>query len=153
MTTTVAMYGSRDSSTACVSWRRHAPRDEDGAMEYPCGWTQVQAYGSWDEERLPVESELELQIWRWALLEAHLWEASHVYESLMDSPFAPRTRGGRMHHDPEGWYLTIDECAGNAPRRSSGRSQGRRQRRRTLQRQRRSSQLPRQDRSVEQVLE
>ena len=62
-------------------------------MEYPRGWTPVQVYESWDEERLLVESELELQIWRWALLEAHLWEASQVYESLMGSPFAPRTQG------------------------------------------------------------
>ena len=62
-------------------------------MEYPRGWTPLQVYESWDEERLLIESELELQIWRWALLEAHLWEASQVYESLMGSPFAPRTQG------------------------------------------------------------
>ena len=122
-------------------------------MEYPYGWMPDPVYESWDEERLLIESELEMQIWRWALLEAHLWEASQVYESLMGSPFAPRTQGGLLHHDLEGWYLTVGESAGDAPRRNSGRSQGRRQRRRTLQHQRRSSRLPRQGRSVEQVLE
>ena len=64
-------------------------------MEYPYGWMPDPAYESWGEERLPVESELEMQIWRWALLEAHLWEASQVYESLMGSPFAPRIQGER----------------------------------------------------------
>ena len=62
-------------------------------MEYPCEWTPVQVYENWDEERLLVESELELQIWRWALLEAHLWGASQVYESLIGSPLAPLTQG------------------------------------------------------------
>ena len=136
-----------------ASQGRHAPRDEKGAMEYPGGWTPARVYEDWDGERLLVGSELELQIWRWALLEAHLWEASQVYESLMGSPFAPRTQGGLLHHSLEGWHLTEGESAGDAPRRNSGRSQGRRQRRRTLQHQRRSSRLPRQGRSMEQVLE
>ena len=111
------------------------------------------AWEGWDEERRVIESELEMQIWRWALLEAHLWEAAQVYESLMGSPFAPGTQGGLLHQGLEGWYWTEGESAGDAPRQSSGRSQGRRQRRRILQHQRRSSRLPRQGRSMEQVLE
>ena len=122
-------------------------------MEYSGGWTPVRVDETWGDERSLMESELELQIWRWALLEAHLWEASQVYESLMGSPFAPRTQGGLLHHDLEGWYLTIGESAGDAPRRNSGRSQGRRQRRRTLQHQRRRSRLPRQNLGTEQTLE
>ena len=122
-------------------------------MEYSRGWTPVRVDETWDEERLLMESELELQIWRWALLEAHLWEASQVYESLMGSPFAPRTQGNLMHHSLEGWHLTEGGSAVDVHRRHSGRSQGRRQRRRTLQHQRRSSRLPRQGRSMEQVLE
>ena len=107
MTTTVAMCGSRDTSMDSASQRRHAPRDEEGAMEYPCGWTPVQVYESWDEERLLIESELELQIWRWALLEAHLWEASQVYESSWAAP-PPR--------EPKGNYCTIAWRSGTRPR-------------------------------------
>ena len=122
-------------------------------MEYSRGWTPVRVYETWDEEQLLMESELELQIWRWALLEAHLWEASQVYESLMGSPFAPRTQGDLLHHSLEGWHSTEGGSAVDAPRRNSGRSQGRRQRRRTLQHQRRSSRLPRQGLGMEQALE
>ena len=122
-------------------------------MEYLRGWTPLQVYESWDEERLLIESELELQIWRWALLEAHLWEASQVYESLMGSPFAPRTQGESLHHGLEEWHPTEGGSAVNAPRRNSGRSQGRRQRRRTLPHQRRSSRLPRQGHGMEQAQE
>ena len=122
-------------------------------MEYSGGWTPVRVDETWDEERLLMESELELQIWRWALLEAHLWEASQVYESLMGSPFAPRTQGDLLHHSLEGWHSTEGGSAVDAPRRNSGRSQGRRQRRRTLQHQRRSSRLPRQGHGMEQALE
>ena len=122
-------------------------------MEYPYGWMPDPAYESLDEERLPMESELEMQIWRWALLEAHLWEASQVYESLMGSPFAPRTRRDLLHRSLEGWHSTEGGSAVDAPRRNSGRSQGRRQRRRTLQHQRRGSRLPRQSPGMEQTLE
>ena len=122
-------------------------------MEYPYGWMPDPVYESWDEERLLIESELELQIWRWALLEAHLWEASQVYESLMGSPFAPRAQGERLHHSLEEWQPTEGGSAVDAPRRNSGRSQGRRQRRRTLQHQRRGSRLPRQSPGMEQTLE
>ena len=122
-------------------------------MEYSGGWTPVRVDETWDEERLLMESELELQIWRWALLEAHLWEASQVYESLMGSPFAPRTQGNLMHHSLEGWHLTEGGSAVDTHRRHSGRSQGRRQRRRTLQHQRRRSRLPRQSLGTEQSLE
>ena len=122
-------------------------------MEYSGGWTPVRVDETWDEERLLMESELELQIWRWALLEAHLWEASQVYESLMGSPFAPRTQGNLMHHSLEGWHLTEGGSAVYVHRGHSGRSQGRRQRRRTLQHQRRRSRLPRQSLGTEQTLE
>ena len=122
-------------------------------MEYPRGWTPPQVYESWDGERLLMESELELQIWRWALLEAHLWEASQVYESLMGSPFAPMTQGERLHPSLEEGQPTEGGNAVDAPRRNSGRSQGRRQRRRTLQHQRRGSRLPRQSPGMEQTLE
>ena len=131
----------------------HVPRDEEGAMEHPRGWRQVQVYESWDEERLLIESELEMQIWRWALLEAHLWEASQVYESFMGSPFAPRTRRDLLQRSPEGWHSTEGGSAVDVPHRNSGRSQGRRQRRRTLQHQRRGSRLPRQSPGMEQTLE
>ena len=57
-------------------------------MEYSYGWMPDLAWEGWDEERRVIESELEMQIWRWALLEAHLWGASQVYESLMGSPLA-----------------------------------------------------------------
>ena len=122
-------------------------------MEYSGGWTPVRVDETWDEERFLMESELELQIWRWALLEAHLWEASQVYESLMGSPFAPRTQGNLMHHSLEGWHLTEGGSAVDVHRRHSGRSQGRRQRRRTLQHQRRSSRLPRPGHGMEQAQE
>ena len=120
-------------------------------MESLRGWTPPQFHESWDGEQLLMESELEWQIWRWALLEAHLWEASQVYESLMGSPFAPRTQGESLHHALEEWHPTEGVGAVNAPRRNSGRSQGRRQRRRIFQHQRRSSRLPRQGHGVEQV--
>ena len=100
-----------------------------------------------------MEAELEMLIWRWALLEAHLWEASQVYEILMGSPFAPRTPGDSLHHGLEEWHPIEGGDAVNAPRRNSGRSQGRRQRRRTLQHQRRSSRLPRQGHGMEQAQE
>ena len=122
-------------------------------MEYSGGWTPVRVDETWDEERLLMESELELQIWRWALLEAHLWEASQVYESLMGSPFAPRTQGNLIHQSLEGWHLTEGGSAVDVRPRRSGRSQGRRQRRRTLQHQRRRSRLPRQSLGTEQSLE
>ena len=122
-------------------------------MEYPGGWTPVRVDETWAEERLLMESELELQIWRWALLEAHLWEASQVYESLMGSPFAPRTQGNLMHHGLEGWHLPEEGRVVDTHRRHSGRSQGRRQRRRTLQHQRRRSRLPHQGLGTEQSLE
>ena len=122
-------------------------------MEYPYGWMPDPAYESWGEERLPVESELEMQIWRWALLEAHLWEASQVYESLMGSPFAPRTQGEQLHPSLEEGQPTEGGNAVDAPRRNSGRSQGRRQRRRTLQHQKRSSRLPRPGHGMEQAQE
>ena len=73
-------------------------------MEYLREWTPLQVYENCDGERLRVESELELQIWKWALLEAHLWEASQVYESLMGSPLAPRTQGELLHHSLEEWH-------------------------------------------------
>ena len=122
-------------------------------MEYSGGWTPVRVDETWAEERLLMESELELQIWRWALLEAHLWEASQVYESLMGSPFAPRTQGNLMHHGLEGWHLPEEGSVVDTHRRHSGRSQGRRQRRRTLQHQRRRSRLPHQGLGTEQSLE
>ena len=122
-------------------------------MEYSRGWTPVRVYETWDEEQLLMESELELQIWRWALLEAHLWEASQVYESLMGSPFAPRTQGERLHPSLEEWQPTEGGNAVDAPRRNSGRSQGRRQRRKILQHQRRSSRLPRPGHGMEQAQE
>ena len=131
----------------------HVPRDEEGAMEYPYGGMPDPVYESWDEERLLIESELEMQIWRWALLEAHLWEASQVYESLMGSPFAPRIQGERRHPSREKWQSAEGGNDVDAPRRDSGRSQGRRQRRRTLQHQRRSSRLPRPGRDREQAQE
>ena len=120
-------------------------------MEYLREWTPLQVYENCDGERLRVASELELQIWKWALLEAHLWEASQVYESLMGSPLAPRTQGELLHHSLEEWHPAEGGRAVDAPRRSSGRSQGRRQRRRTLQHQRRSSRLPRQGHGTEQA--
>ena len=122
-------------------------------MEYPYGWMPDPVYESWDEERLLIESELEMQIWRWALLEAHLWEASQVYESLMGSPFAPLTQGERLHPSLEEGQPTEGGNTVDAPRRNSGRSQGRRQRRRTLQHQKRSSRLPRPGRGLEQAQE
>ena len=66
-------------------------------MEYPYGWMPDLAWEGWDEERRIIESELEMQIWRWALLEADLREASLVYESLMGSPLAPTAQGERVH--------------------------------------------------------
>ena len=153
MLTTVAMSGPRDSFTVSPGKRRHDPGTKNGAMEYSGGWTPVRRDEPWDEERLLMESELELQIWRWALLEAHLWEASQVYESLMGSPFAPRTQGNLMHYSPEGWHLTEGKSAADGHRRHNGRSQGRRQRRRTLQHQRRSSRFPRQSLGTERSLE
>ena len=131
----------------------HVPRDEEGAMEYPYGGMPDPVYESWDEERLLIESELEMQIWRWALLEAHLREASQVYVSLMGSPLAPRTQGELLHHSLEEWHPAEGGSAVDAPRRNSGRSQGRRQRRRTLQHQRRSSRFPRQGHGMEQAQE
>ena len=122
-------------------------------MEYSYGWMPDLAWEGWDEERRVIESELEMQIWRWALLEAHLWEAAQVYESLMGSLFAPRTQRDLLHHSLEEWQPTEGGSAVDAPRRNSGRSQGRRQRRRTLQHQRRSSRLPRQSLGMEQTLE
>ena len=122
-------------------------------MEYLPEWTPLQVYESCDGERLRVESELELQIWRWALLEAHLREASQVYVSLMGSPVAPRTQGELLHHSLEEWHPAEGGSAVDAPRRNSGRSQGRRQRRRTLQHQRRSSRFPRQGHGMEQAQE
>ena len=89
-------------------------------MEYSDGWTPVRVDETWAEERFLMESELELQIWRWALLEAHLWEASQVYESLMGSPFAPRTQGNLMHPGLEGWHLTEGGSAVDTHRRHSG---------------------------------
>ena len=122
-------------------------------MEYPYGWMPDPVYESWDEERLLIESELEMQIWRWALLEAHLWGASQVYESLMGSPLAPTALGGREQPAP-GEGAPIDEGNNLAPsRRSNGRSQGRRQRRRLLQHQKRGSRLPRPGRDMEQIQE
>ena len=122
-------------------------------MEYLREWTPLQVYENCDGERLRVASELELQIWKWALLEAHLWEASQVYESLMGSPLALRTQGELPCYSLEEWHPAEGGRAVDAPRRSSGRSQGRRQRRRTLQHQRRSSRLPRQGHGMEQAQE
>ena len=122
-------------------------------MEHSGGWTPVRVDETWAEERLLMESELELQIWRWALLEAHLWEASQVYESLMGSPLAPLTQGERLHPSLEEGQPTEGGNAVDAPRRNSGRSQGRRQRRRTLQHQKRSSRLPRLGHGMEQAQE
>ena len=122
-------------------------------MEYLREWTPLEVYENCDGERLRVASELELQIWKWALLEAHLWEASQVYESLMGSPLALRTQGELPRYSLEEWHPAEGGSAVDAPRRNSGRSQGRRQRRRTLQHQRRSSRLPRQGHGTEQAQE
>ena len=122
-------------------------------MEYPYGWMPDLAWEGWDEERRIIESELEMQIWRWALLEAHLRGASLVYESLMGSLLAPVAQGERVHPAPEEGPPIEEVNISDAPRRSSGRSQGRRQRRRTLQHQKRSSRLPRPGRGMEQTQE
>ena len=95
-------------------------------MEYPYGWMPDPAWEGWDEERLLIESELEMQIWTWALLEAHLWGASQVYESLMGSPLAPLTQGERLHPSLEEGQPTEGGNIVDAPRRNCGRSQGRR---------------------------
>ena len=122
-------------------------------MEYPYGWMPDLAWEGWDEERRIIESELEMQIWRWALLEAHLRGASQVYESLMGSLLAPVAQGERLHSTLEEGQPIEGGNAVDAPRRSSGRSQGRRQRRRTPQHQKRSSRLPRPGRGLEQAQE
>ena len=122
-------------------------------MEYPYGWMPDLAWEGWDEERRVIESELEMQIWRWALLEAHLWGASQVYESLMGSPLAQVAQGDRLNSSLEERHPMESGNAVDVPRRNSGRSQGRRQRRRTLQHQKRSSRLPRPGRGMEQAQE
>ena len=122
-------------------------------MEYPYGWMPDLAWEGWDEERRIIESELEMQIWRWALLEAHLRGASLVYESLMGSPLAPVAQGERVHPTPDEGPPIDEGNNSDAPRRSSGRSQGRRQRRRLLQHQKRGSRLPRPGRDMEQIQE
>ena len=122
-------------------------------MECPYGWMADLPWDGGEEERRGLESELEMQIWRWALLEAHLRGASLVYESLMGSPLAPLTQGERLHPSLEEGQPTESGNTVDAPRRNSGRSQGRRQRRRTLQHQKRSSRLPRPGRGLEQAQE
>ena len=100
-----------------------------------------------------MESELEMQIWRWAVLEAHLWGASQVYESLMGSPLAQVAQGDKLNSSLEERHPMESGNAVDVPRRNNGRSQGRRQRRRTLQHQKRSSRLPRPGRGMEQAQE
>ena len=122
-------------------------------MKYFYGWMPDLAWDGGDEERWVLESEVEMQMWRWALLEAHLRGASLVYESLMGSPLAPTAQGERVHPAPDEGP-PIDEGDNSVPpRRSSGRSQGRRQRRRFLQHQKRGSRLPRPGRGMEQTQE
>ena len=48
----------------CQEEESTAPGTKKGAMEYPYGWMPDPAWEGWDEERLLIESELEMQIWR-----------------------------------------------------------------------------------------
>ena len=106
-------------------------------MECPYGWMTDLSWDEGEGERWDLESELEMQIWRWALLEAHLREASLVYEKLMGSPLAPtaREKAGRTTWN-RGTAPNPMETRG-AINPGGGRSQGRRQRRRFLQHQKR----------------
>ena len=108
-------------------------------MECPYGRTTAPPWEGREVGRWDLEFELEMQMWRWALLEAHLREASLVYERLMDSPLAPATR-------EEAGRTTGGKASGPSPTENRGavhpggeRSQGRRQRRRLLQHQRRGA--------------
>ena len=98
-------------------------------MEGPFEWSTAPPWGWTEGVRWDLELEPEMQMWRWALLEAHLREASLVYERLMDSPLAPATR-------EEAGRTTWDKAPGPSPMENreavnpgGGRSQGRRQRR------------------------
>ena len=108
-------------------------------MEGPSEWTTALPWEWTEGVRWDLEFELEMQMWRWALLEAHLREASLVYEKLMGSPLAPTTR------EKAGWTMW-DEGTIPSPMEArgaiipgGGRSQGRRQRRRFLQHQKRGA--------------
>ena len=122
-------------------------------MEHSYGWMADLPWDGGEEKRRDLESELEMHIWRWALLEAHLREASILYERLMGSPLAPAALG-RSEQPTRDWGAAPNRKEIPVPSRlGSGRSQGRRQRRRLLQHQKRGSQLSRPGRDMEQIKE
>ena len=124
----IAIYGSR-----------HAQGQRKGSMECPYGWMTDLSLDEGEGKGWDLETELEMQIWRWALLEAHLREASIVYERLMGSPLAPTDleRAERPTWD-RGTAPHQMETRGSI-NSGGGRSQGRRQRRRLLQHQKRGA--------------